>query len=76
MPEFSPQPKTPSLARLEAQVDALLSQLDRLAMENQFLREREQALVAERAQLIEKAELARSRVEAMITRLRAMEQEG
>jgi cell division protein ZapB len=34
---------------------------------------RQENLVAERAALIEKTELARTKVEAMITRLKAME---
>ncbi|MES9927390.1 MAG: TIGR02449 family protein, partial [Candidatus Thiodiazotropha sp. 6PDIVS] len=41
--------------------------------ENKSLRMRQDNLVAERAALIEKTELARTRVEAMITRLKSME---
>ena len=44
-----------------------------LSDENQALRDQQSSLVAERAGLIEKSELARSRVEAMIARLKAME---
>jgi len=39
------------------------------------MRDRQNILVEERARLIEKAELARSRVEAMLVRLKAMEAE-
>jgi cell division protein ZapB len=41
--------------------------------ENRSLRLRQDILVVERAELIEKTELARNRVEAMINRLKAME---
>jgi len=44
-----------------------------LREENASMRQRQEALVAEKADLIEKTELARTRVEAMITRLKAME---
>ena len=42
--------------------------------ENRALRDQQANLIAERASLIEKSELARTRVEAMIGRLKAMEQ--
>ncbi|MCW8908386.1 MAG: TIGR02449 family protein [Sedimenticola sp.] len=61
------------LKRLESQVDQLIQTIDRLSDENRSLRGRQQELMAERAELIEKTELARSRVEAMISRLRAIE---
>ncbi|MDH3716239.1 MAG: TIGR02449 family protein, partial [Gammaproteobacteria bacterium] len=44
-----------------------------LKAENDSLRAQQQVLTTERAKLIEKNELARTRVEAMITRLKAME---
>ncbi len=62
------------LDNLESQVEELLRVCDRLNAENRSLRERQDSLVAERAVLIEKNELARTRVEAMINRLKAMEQ--
>jgi len=43
--------------------------------ENRSLRDEQAGLRAERARLIEKTELARTRVESMISRLRAMEDE-
>lgn len=63
----------PDLKRLEAQVDQLIRTIERLSEENSNLRGKQQELMSERAELIEKTELARSRVEAMITRLRAIE---
>lgn len=61
------------LQALEAQVDELIQTCEQLTDENRALREQQSTLVAERASLIEKSELARSRVEAMIARLKAME---
>ncbi len=58
---------------LEARVDELIKALDGLQEENRALRTSQDKLVAERAELIEKTELARSRVEAMINRLKSME---
>ena len=59
--------------QLEQQVEALIRTCSHLKQENDSLRQRQEHLVAERADLVEKTELARSRVEAMISRLRAME---
>lgn len=62
-----------NLNSLEARVDELINALSDLASENRSLRAQHSGLLAERAALIEKSELARSRVESMITRLKAME---
>jgi cell division protein ZapB len=48
---------------------------EQLKTENNLLRGRQVALVAERARLIEKNDVARVRVEAMITRLKSLEVE-
>ena len=63
----------PDLSALEAQIDELIQRCERLSDENQALRDQQGSLVTERASLIEKSEIARTRVEAMIARLRAME---
>ena len=63
------------IKQLESRVETLLRTVERLREENRSLREHQQSLMTERAQLIEKTELARSRVEGMITRLKSMEQE-
>lgn len=60
---------------LERRIDELIALCDQLSDENHLLRERQNVLVEERARLIEKAELARSRVETMLVRLKAMETE-
>jgi cell division protein ZapB len=61
------------IGRLEDQVNALVSAYARLREENASLRQRQDALMLERADLIEKTELARTRVEAIISRLKFME---
>jgi cell division protein ZapB len=61
------------LTNLETRIDELLRSVNDLAEENRALRDQQGNLMAERAALIEKSELARSRVEAMIARLKAME---
>lgn len=59
---------------LERQVDELIRACRLLREENASLRARQDILVVERAELIEKTELARSRVESMISRLKSMEE--
>ena len=59
--------------RLEAQVNELIALNDKLQRENQALRLQQQNWSTERAALIEKNEVAKSRVEAMIGRLKALE---
>ncbi len=61
------------LIALERQVDDLIRTIERLTSENRALRSQREQLTAERATLIEKTELARARVESMISRLKAME---
>ena len=62
------------LDKLEEQVKSLLRIIERLKQENLSLQEQQDSLVMERASLIKKTELARSRVEAIVTRLKSMEQ--
>jgi len=66
---------TSDFARLEGQVEKLLKVCAQLKTENNLLRGRQVTLVAERARLIEKNDVARTRVEAMITRLKSLEGE-
>jgi len=58
---------------LSERVDRLLRLADRLMDENRSLRQSQQQLAAERAALLDKNEQARSRVEAMIQRLKSLE---
>ena len=62
-------------ATLEDRVDELIDLTNVLARENKALRTQQQTWTTERAKLIEKNELAKSRVESMITRLKALEQD-
>ena len=62
------------LRRLEKRVDALVRVCDQLQDENKSLKQRQDILTAERANLLQKNEQVRARVEAMIGRLKAMEQ--
>ena len=62
------------LKRLEQRVDALVRVCDQLQDENRSLKQRQDVLTAERASLLQKNEQVRARVEAMIGRLKAMEQ--
>jgi len=64
------------LKRLEKRVDALVGVCDKLQDENRSLKQRQDSLTAERANLLQKNEQVRARVEAMIGRLKAMEQGG
>ncbi len=60
---------------LEHQIDQLIYRSHQLEQENKSLRQQEVGWKKERAKLIDKNELARTRVEAMIHRLKALEQE-
>ncbi len=62
------------LKRLEKRVDALVRVCDKLQDENKSLKQRQDVLTGERASLLQKNEQVRARVEAMIGRLKAMEQ--
>jgi len=61
------------LVSLESKVDQLIETVTSLTVENDALRQQQGSLAIERADLIEKTELARTRVEAMISRLKSME---
>ncbi len=64
-----------SLEQLEQQVNELIELCAILGRENRALRTQQQNWTSERAKLIEKNELAKSRVESMITRLKTLEQD-
>ncbi len=61
------------LRQLEGRIDELIETVSALKSENTSLRQQKDKLMTERSQLIEKTEMARSRVEAMISRLRSLE---
>ena len=60
---------------LEERVNELIALCDSYKRQNGTLKAREAQLLEERTQLLKKNDLARVKVEAMITRLKAMEQD-
>lgn len=69
-----PETTATHVAILAERVEYLLGLCERLAQENQVLREHNAALLAEREALSQKYEQARARVEAMIVRMKDLEQ--
>jgi cell division protein ZapB len=70
-------PKSPvdlELKRLEKRLEELVATLHQIKEENRALRQRQDTLTSERAHLLHKNEQVRARVEAMIGRLKSMEQ--
>jgi cell division protein ZapB len=61
------------LRKLESRINDLVDTCGQLKEENRSLRHRQEALIGERATLLQKNEQVRARVEGMITRLKAME---
>ena len=59
---------------LEKKLDQLIELYLSVKVENDALKSKQEALVREKAQLLEKTTLAKSRVEAMISRLKTMGQ--
>lgn len=63
------------LQQLEQQVDDLLRVSRRMREENMLLKSQQSAWLAERAKLVEKTELARSRIDKMVSRLKELDNE-
>ena len=61
------------LKGLEIRVNELIATCEELKKENKLLKLQQDSYSSERANLIDKNEQARKRVEAMITRLKSME---
>ncbi|MEH6551847.1 MAG: TIGR02449 family protein [Pseudomonadales bacterium] len=66
----------PKFNALEQKIDTLIELCDKLYHENTLLKSSQSTWLRERAHLREKNEQARSRVEAMIARLKALEHES
>jgi cell division protein ZapB len=64
----------PEVQVLADKLDQLLERYGKLELENQALKNRQEDWVRERAQLVHKNDLAKTKLEAMIGRLRALEQ--
>ncbi|HVJ63190.1 MAG TPA: TIGR02449 family protein [Tahibacter sp.] len=62
------------LREVSARIDRLVELCQRLSEENRSLRQSQEQLATERAVLLSKNEQARIRVEAMIARLKSLEQ--
>ncbi len=75
MNQETPHSYEQDLKSLGFRVEELIQLCHQLKSENQALRDQHTNLISERAHLLEKNERARSRVEAMIMRLKNMEQE-
>jgi cell division protein ZapB len=58
--------------QLEEKIDALITRLWKMEEDNRSLQSRNDELTLERSELIEKTTLAKTRVEAMISRLKGM----
>ncbi len=69
-------PLDAEIQRLEARVAALINLCEKLDVENRSLRRQRDQMMAERARLIERADATRNRVEAMVSRLKALEHES
>ena len=69
----TPSPIDLQLSRLEEQVTSLLETIDRLSQENRSLRMQQDTIANERANLLEKHDQVRNRVDAIVTRLKSME---
>ncbi len=63
-----------TLQDLSHKLNQLIAECDRLRRENMDLQQREQEWSSERAQLIEKNDLARDRVEDMIRHLKSLKE--
>lgn len=61
------------LKDFEDKLDRLIDKYHTMKNENSSLKIKQETLVQEKTQLLEKTNLARTRVEAMIIRLKAME---
>lgn len=61
------------LSILEQQVETLINTCSNLRQENRILRGNQDALQQEKAELLKKNNMAKTRVDAMITRLKSLE---
>ena len=64
------------LQALMSRFELLIERVEQLKRQNTLLSEQEKSWREERAHLIEKNEIARHKVESMISRLKALEQDS
>ena len=63
-----------AIQQLELQVDELLRASRRIREENSLLKTQQSVWLSERAQLVEKTELARTRIDSMVNRLKELDE--
>jgi cell division protein ZapB len=73
MSETAPTQLDLELVRLSQRIEELLAEIQALKEENLALRRTQDSLTSERASLLQKNEQVRTRVEAMIGRLKTLE---
>lgn len=64
----------PAQDSLEHKIDELIKLCEQLSSENHSMKSKATQWTHERAKLVEKNELARAKIEAMISRLKSLEQ--
>jgi cell division protein ZapB len=64
----------PAYDSLEHKIDELIKLCEQLSNENNSMKSKATQWTQERAKLVEKNELARTKIEAMISRLKSLEQ--
>lgn len=62
------------LQQLSDKIDRLIGKFNQLEADNNMLREMQEGWQQERMKLLQKNDLARTKIEAMISRLKALEQ--
>ena len=67
------EPMNQDIKALEERIDDLIGLCRRLREENEGLRHSQETLIEERTKLAEKNKMARSRLESIVDRLRALE---
>lgn len=65
-----------NLKKLEQRIEQLIAVCQRLKKENRSLKSGQRDLVQEHARLVEKTQIARTRIESMIGRLKSLERSG
>lgn len=65
-----------NLKMLEQRIEQLIAVCQRLKKENRSLKSGQRDLAQEHARLVEKTQIARTRIESMIGRLKSLERSG
>jgi len=65
-----------NLKKLEQRIEQLIAVCQRLKKENHSLKSGQRDLAQEHARLVEKTQVARTRIESMIGRLKSLERSG